>query len=124
MANDVTRALSVLVMALATAGCGSSDQPPPQPRLPSALAGELATRSDKVAVALEAGDTCRALEEAMELRRETIAATNAGRVPGPFQEQLGATVQDLVARISCAPPVQEERGKGKGKHKGKHKEED
>jgi hypothetical protein len=118
----MTRLATVLLLTAAVAGCGGAEKPPPQPKLPVALAHQLAERSDKVAAALDAGDSCRALEEAARLRDETVAATNAGRVPGPFQEQLAATVQDLVSRIRCVPPP-EEHGEGKGKHKGR-KEKD
>jgi hypothetical protein len=116
----MTRLATVLLLTAAVAGCGGAKKPPPQPKLPVALAQQLADRSDKVAAALDAGDSCRALEEAERLRDETLAATNAGRVPGPFQEQLGATVQDLVGRIRCVPAEKEH---GKGKHKG-HKAKD
>jgi hypothetical protein len=124
----MTRRLTLLLLAATLAGCGSGRKAaPPEPKLPVALAEQLAARSDKVAEALDAGDSCRALEEAVRLHRETIAATNAGRVPGPFQEQLGTTAQDLVSRIRCVPPpAQEEnkdedhRGKGEGRGKKGH----
>jgi hypothetical protein len=58
-----------------------------------------------------------------------VAAINAGRVPGPYQEQLGSSVADLVERITCVPPAppaeeQKKHEHGKGKHKGKHGEGD
>ncbi|MEN3311052.1 MAG: hypothetical protein V7645_381, partial [Actinomycetota bacterium] len=89
----------------------------PQPSLPRPVATALASRGDEVARALTAGDSCRALGLAQQLQRETIAAINAGRVPGAFQEQLGSTVGDLVARIRCVPV---ENKPDRGKHKGKH----
>jgi hypothetical protein len=96
------------------------------PKLPGAIAAALSARSDGVAHALAVGDPCRALAVARQLRRETIAAINARRVPGPFQEQLGSTVNDLVARIRCVAPST--GGHDNGKHdktksekKGKHK---
>ena len=106
--------------ALCTAGCGSGAEhsSAPQPKLPPVLAEDLAARSDRVAAALDAGDPCRALDEARSLQDETIKGINAGRIPGAFQEQLASTVGDLVDRIQCAPRVKEH---GKGKAKGKHK---
>lgn len=79
-----------------------------------------------MAAALTSGDGCTALDQARRLQSETVAAINDGRIPGPFQEQLTSAVNDLLARITCAPPVLEERGngEGKGKHKGKHKGHD
>jgi hypothetical protein len=79
----------------------------------------LASRSDEVAQALAAGDPCHALSLAEQLQKETVAAINAGRVPAPFQEHLGSTVGDLVARIRCVPPA--EGAHDNGKHRGKGK---
>jgi hypothetical protein len=111
----MTRLLILVLLSAALAGCGG-EKTPPQPKLPVALAQQLADRSDNVAAALTAGDSCRAHEEAVRLRDETIAAVNAGRVPGPFQEQLGASVQDLVQRVQCVPPPEEEKGED---HRGR-----
>jgi hypothetical protein len=118
---------AALAAALCLAGCGSGTperRAAPEPLLPPSVAASLADRSDKVAAALAAGETCRALTEARTLQQATIEAINAGRVPTPFQEHLTSTVGDLVARIQCIPPAEKERGKGKDKHKrgkGKHK---
>jgi hypothetical protein len=117
---------AALGAALVLAGCGSGDPrgTAPQPRLPQAVATQLAERSDQVAEALDGGDTCRALAEAQRLQRDTIQAINDRRVPGPFQEHLGAAVNDLVSRIECAPAAspanQDERNKP-NKHKGRQK---
>jgi len=84
---------------------------------------QLAERSDQVAAALDIGDPCRALAEARRLRRDTFLAINDRRVPGPFQEHLGATVNDLVSRIDCVPAAEEDEPDRPGKRKGhkKHK---
>jgi hypothetical protein len=101
--------------------------------LPAPVASQLAERSDAVAAALIAGDSCRARDEALQLQKATIAAINARRVPAPFQEPLAGSVNDLVSRIVCLPPpgdeeeekeVDEDEGKGgRGKGKGKDKKE-
>ena len=111
---------AALAAALCLAGCGSGSQhrAAPQPKLPQSVAATLASRSDEVARALTAGDFCRALSLAQQLQQATIAAINAGRIPGAFQEQLGSTVGDLVSRIQCVPV---ENKHDRGKHKGKHK---
>jgi hypothetical protein len=118
---------SLLACALAVAGCGSGSDKraaPPPPRLPSALASQLAHASDSVAAALDAGDGCSALTLARALQRQTIAAINARQVAAPLQEPLLAAVNDLVGRISCIPPVgqgdQQGNGKGTGKGDKKH----
>jgi hypothetical protein len=127
-----TRGLvGLVVAALCVAGCGSEAQrrPAPQPTLPRAIAAALADRSDTIGDALDSGDPCRALALARDLRRQTIAAINGGRVPRPFQEPLQSAVNDLAARIACVqePKAEAEddrgeaRGKGKGKGKGKKK---
>ena len=78
-----------------------------------------------MAQALAGGDDCRALSLAQQLQQETIAAINAGRVPGGFQEQLGSTVGDLVSRIQCVPAAKpHDNGKHKGKQKKKHEGDD
>ena len=113
------------VLCLAGCGSGSEQRAAPQPKLPAAVASALASRSDEVARALDAGDDCRALRLAQQLQRETIAAINAGRVSAVFQEHLGSTVGDLALRIQCVPPAQpQDNGKHKGRKKKKHKGDD
>jgi hypothetical protein len=117
---------AALAAALCLAGCGggSEHRAAPEPRFPRPVATALASRGDEVARALADGDSCRALSLAQQLQRETIAAINAGRIPGAFQEQLGSTVGDLVSRIKCVPVEQKpDRGKHKGKHKKHGKDE-
>ena len=118
---------AALGVALCLAGCGSGSKPrvAPQPKLPAPVASALASRSDEVARALAGGDRCRALSLAEQLQDETVAAINAGRVPGAFQEHLGSTVGDLVSRIRCVPAAKpHDTGKRKEKHKKKHNGDD
>jgi hypothetical protein len=111
------------------AGCGGSSHraAPPKPKLPAAVAEQLAARSDDVANKLDAGDECSALAAAKQLQHETIAAINAGRVPAALQESLSGAANDLVTHITCTPPQPQppavdkhgnEEHKGKGKHHG------
>jgi hypothetical protein len=116
--------IAALAVAVGLTGCGSGSKPraAPQPKLPRAVAASLAARSDEVAQALDGGDSCRALDVALRLQRETVAAINSRRVPTRFQEPLTSGVNDLVARIVCIPVEQpHERGKHKGE---KHGEKD
>ena len=107
--------------------------------------------SEDVAEALERGDPCTAEQEAHELQAAAVAAINENRVPGPYQEELQASVNELVADVRCepvttqvapppavVPPPPEEQelepeedaeeaggppyGKAKGKQTGKGKE--
>jgi hypothetical protein len=115
---------AALAAALCLAGCGGGSEPrvAPQPELPRPVASSLAARSDEVAQALATGDRCRASAVAHKLQTQAIAAINAGRVPGAFQEHLSSTVGELVARIHCIRPANgaHDNGKHKGKHKKKH----
>jgi hypothetical protein len=118
------KAGAALVAALGLAGCGggSEHRAAPLPKLPAALGSDLAARSDRVAQALDAGDGCAAATLAKELQQRAIAAINAHRVPAPFQEDLAASVTDLVSRIECSPVQQpREHGEHKSKQKDKKK---
>lgn len=118
-----TELAAALAVALVLAGCGSGEERrnAPQPKLPQAVATELAERSDQVVAALDGGDPCRALVEAQRLQQDTIQAINDRRVPAPFQEQLGTAVNDLVARIECVPPADDDERDKPGKRKGRKK---
>lgn len=110
-----SRDLAALAAALCLAGCGSEgerDLAPP-PTLPSQLAVALADQSDELARVLDSGDECRALALAGQLRRQTIAAINTGRVPSVFQEPLLDRVNSLATRIRCVPPAPEPDKKDK-----------
>jgi hypothetical protein len=114
-----------VILTASLTGCASATEhrpaPQPPPRLPRVLAHSLALQSDQIAQALESGDSCRASSLARVLQAQTIAAINARRVPGAFQEPLTSTVTDLVSRIRCVPPPTDEKpGEGKKEGHGKH----
>jgi hypothetical protein len=117
---------AAVAVALCLSGCGGEKRAAPHPpTLPRSVATALATRSDAVADALAAGDSCRAFTLARQLQRETIAAINRGGVSGPFLEDLTGAVNDLTARVTCAPPSPTPAKKGHGKrekHGKKHKD--
>ena len=130
-------ACSVLVAALAAAGCGSSPDAETEPRvvLPADVGAELAAANDEVAQALESGDTATAHAEAQELRTLAVDAIEAGRVPPELRAPLLAGIDRLLATIPAPPPPpadeededeedEEDKedkkgGKGKGKGEGK-----
>jgi hypothetical protein len=102
------RSLSAVFVILALTGCGGHakrETRAARPKLPRALASQLASRSDDIAARLAAGDSCGARAAALELQRETIAAINAHRVSGPLLEPLQSSVNDLAVRIACVPPA-------------------
>jgi hypothetical protein len=121
---------AAVAVALSLTGCGGAKRAAPHPpTLPRPLATALAERSDAVADALAAGDSCRALTLARQLQRETIAAINQRRVGGPFQENLAGAVNDLTARVTCVPPSpppakKERRHNKHEKHGKKHKDDE
>ena len=97
------RAACVAAAAALLAGCCGADERAPEPRLPAALASDLAARSDRVAAALARGDACAAHARARELQAATQKALSEGAVPPPFRRPLRSRVDDLVSRIECAP---------------------
>jgi hypothetical protein len=117
---------TVLAAALCLSACGGAKRsaPPPPPALSHSLGSSLAAQSEAVASALAAGDSCGALTLARQLRQQTIAAINEGRVTTGLQEQLSSAVNELVARVRCVPPPPVEPRHDHGKHKGQHKQQD
>jgi hypothetical protein len=118
---------AAVAAALFLSACGGAKQPPPPPTFSRSLASSLAARSDAVANALAAGDSCRALSLAKVLQQRTIAAINQGRVSTELQEQLSSAVNALVARVKCVPPptpAPQEQKHDHGKHKGHGKKKD
>ena len=119
-------------LASLTACSGEPEAEPEQPRLPAAVASDLAARSDRVAELLAAGDQCGAAHAADELQTATIQAIERGQVPPEFQEELTAAANALVNEVNCPPPPEEaeededkdedegeDEDKGKGKDNGK-----
>lgn len=116
--------------ALALASCGGADQQVDRrtdtsPTIERAVAERLASRSDKVASLLDAGDACGAAEEAARLRAEVTASISA--IPDVYVEDFSAVVNEIQAQMPpCEQPGDDDgnNGKGKGKNKGKDKDED
>jgi hypothetical protein len=114
----------VVVCALA-AGCGSSTQTverKPAPKLPRALAAQLAGESDAIAAAVESGDACRAQELGASLRAHTTATI--GHVPARYRESLSSGVNAVVTQLPACVHVspahagdEDEDGNGKGHDK-------
>jgi hypothetical protein len=111
------------VLSLAACGNGQKHVVTPPPTLPRTVADALAQRSDAVAQALDAGDSCLALALARDLQQQSIGAVNGGRVAAALQEPLQGAVNQLAARIQCvAPPSGEGNGNGRHKKKRQHGE--
>jgi hypothetical protein len=108
--------------AVMLVACGGKSHraTPPQPKLPRALAQQLAAASDDVARKLDAGDSCGALASAQALQQQTIAAINARQVPPALQETLLGAVNGLPPQIQCTSSDGQGNGNGKGKGHGKH----
>jgi hypothetical protein len=97
------RSAIFLALVISLAGCGGSEQPPREPKIPSGLARDLAAKADEIAAALEAGDPCGAKEQAIALQGDVANAIAAGRVPRIFHRELVSAVDDLV-QIECVAP--------------------
>lgn len=96
--------LAACSCAALLAGCGGGEgrqQPAPQPKLPRAVAQQLAARADRIAERLGTNDRCGALMEATQLQREVIQAINSRRVPRRLQEPLQSAANGLVVRIGA-----------------------
>jgi hypothetical protein len=90
--------LLLVLCALALAGGGGRSGP----AIDREVATKLANQADAIAAAK---DPCAARTHARILQRQTIAATNAGRVPAVFQEPLLGRVNELVSELElrCLP---------------------
>jgi hypothetical protein len=132
--------VAALACAAAIAGCGGDEAEPERrtepPKIPSALADELAERSEAVAEKIEAGDVCGAAHEADALEDRVEALIAAGEIPRRYQEELHSEAKWLRDKVNCpeAPPPPEEeeekddekeekdeddkKGKGKGEGNG------
>jgi hypothetical protein len=111
--------------ALAPASCGGSDQSSAEaPRLPRALASDLAETSEAIAHALDAGDVCGAAGLADQLKDAVDAAVSAGEVPPELRGELQQAALDLQNGVNCTEEPEEEKEEGeegKGKKKGHDK---
>ena len=122
-----TRMIALILACAGAAACGggsagSASQPARGPTIPRAIATDLASRADSIAVSLDAQRGCAALDQARQLSTAVDAAIAAGRMPAALQPQLQATATRLVAGIRCAPPPPAEHKPPKHDHHhgGKH----
>jgi hypothetical protein len=124
------QASSILVLALAAAGCGGAGTSA-RPLLPHGLGHRLAVQAGQVERELAAGDAAAARADAASLRHAAVAAVRAGDVPAPLREPLLDAVRRLVsltatampATTTTSPTTTEPSGGGEKKHgdEGKHK---
>jgi hypothetical protein len=114
-------ACSVVLLA----GCGGSStksKSPPAPRIPAAVAQQLAADADAVA----ALSGCAAYEATVKFRSDVIASVS--RIPARYQEPLASAANDLSTRVRACPPPQPDvkpnpHGRKKGHKKHGHHEE-
>ena len=116
--------LVLLAIVLAAAGCGGSGEG--SSAIPSSVASRLATQSESIAAALEAGDECGAAKEADDLRHAADEAIASGSIPATYQPDLETAVTNLQDTVNCPPPEEDSQGdespgNGRGKAKGHHK---
>jgi hypothetical protein len=71
--------------------------------IPSAVALDLADRSDTVAQLLDSGDTCGAGEEAAALRQAVTDAINAQQIPADYLEELQGVANELELQVPRCP---------------------
>jgi hypothetical protein len=111
--------LAACSCAALLAGCGGHEAAPPPkpPRIPPAVARQLAADADAVA----ALSGCSAHDAAAKLLNDTIAASS--RVPARYREQLTGAANALAARVPACPPPkpkpEDEHGHGHDHGHGK-----
>jgi hypothetical protein len=87
-------------------------------------AEQLASASDAVADALDAGDVCGAAGLADELNGQVVDAINAAQIPSAYQEDLQARANELVNEVNCPHTTTEEEKPKKDKKKKKAAEQE
>jgi hypothetical protein len=106
------------VLVLCTACGGDVGEPASEePALPAALAEELAVQADQLAETIDAGDLCRADEQADTLASTATDAISNEQVPAVMADELKSTVDLLASGIKCEEE-DEPGGRGKGKGNG------
>ncbi|MFN2468852.1 MAG: hypothetical protein ABR521_12060 [Gaiellaceae bacterium] len=100
-----TAACLAAAAAIALPGCGESEGDPAGPLLPRALAGDLAARSDAVAMLAASGRSCEAAAAARRLQRRAESAIAAGAVPAALAGPLGRAIRRLESGLRCVPPL-------------------
>ena len=101
-----------LAAALACSAWGL-DQRSAEPRLPRALASDLAESSDAIAAALDAGDVCGAAGLADEPKNAADSAVASGQVPAEFSASFEGAALELQNGVNCT--AEPEEGKKDGK---------
>jgi hypothetical protein len=129
VARRLAAALATFACVATVAGCGGGERErrAEPPKIPSAVANELAERSEAVAEKVEAGDVCGAAHEADALEDRVEALIAEGEIPARYRDELHSEAIWLRDRVNCPepapPPVEEEKeeddkGDDKGKGKG------
>jgi hypothetical protein len=120
-------ALASLAALLAFAGCGGGTQEPTDTAaIPRSVAQRLASDSESISAAMDAGDVCGAAQQADELKHAADEAIAAGEIPAAYQDELEAAVVNLQNTVNCVTEQDEEnqgQGQDNGKSKGHDKQE-
>ena len=117
-------ALASLAVILALAGCSGATSTRNDTAIPRSVANRLAAKSESIAAAWEAGDTCGAAQQADELKHAADDAIASGDIPVGYQGDLEAAVVNLQNTANCTDEGDEDEGNGKGKAKGHDKHDE
>jgi hypothetical protein len=80
------------------------------------VAEDLASKSDAIAEAVDAGDQCKAAQLADELKNAVEAAVSGGQVPSAFRGELVRNATELQNEVNCDERKHEDKGKNDNKH--------
>jgi hypothetical protein len=96
--------IAAAAVAAVLAGCGGDEEPQRErPKLPRQVAAALATESEDIAQALDAGEDCAAHRKAQALRAHIGDTVSGGQVPPKLGVEMGEAAETLADAIECEP---------------------
>jgi hypothetical protein len=131
MSRRLAAALAAIACTATLAGCGGGDgesERRGEPRIPRAVANELADRSEAVADKIDAGDVCGAAHDADALEDRVEALIAEGTIPARYREELRSEALWLRDHVNCPqpppPPAQQDEEKDEKKEEDEKGEDD
>jgi hypothetical protein len=120
---------ALAAMLLAVGGCGGSQSAVTTSStgvFPQSVADDLASKSEAIADAWDAGDKCGAAHQADDLAHAVDKAVSEGQIPAAYRSELETAVTTLQSSVNCEPEKHQNEGdeNGDGEKKGHDKNGD